>query len=472
MVLKTKIICTIGPASDSISILKNMIQAGMTVGRLNMAHGELVEHVTRIQNIRQAATELNTYIPIMIDIKGPEVRIGKLKEKSCELVVGNEIILTTEEILGDASRVSVNYPDMTQVVKPNDRILINDGLLELTVLVIKGNDIHCRIISGGTLKPSKGVNLPKIHTTLPGVTERDIIHIGFAIENNLEIIAASFVRKAEDIMEIRNILKGHNAEHVQIISKIENEEGFNNLDSIIEASDGIMVARGDLGVEVPVEDVPRMQKDMIDKCNLAGKPVIVATHMLESMQVNPRPTRAEVSDVSNAVLQGADVVMLSGESAAGKYPVQSVQMMAAIARKAEDMIDYEREFEMKKSQQNTNITEVISQSVVRSSLELNAKAIITSTESGFTARMVSKYRPKVPIIAITQHKEVLAKICLLWGVIPIQGDKITTTDEMIESAMRLAAEKGHIEVGDTVVISAGVPLGQSGSTNLIKIQKV
>lgn len=470
--LKTKIICTVGPACDSVSVLKEMIEAGMTVARLNMAHGELEDHVTRINNVRQAAKEMNTFIPIMMDIKGPEVRIGKLKEISCELVIGNELILTTEQILGDASRISVNYPDMTQVVKPNDRILIDDGLVDLTVLAIKGNDIHCRIVSGGTLKPRKGVNLPGIKTTLPGVTERDVLHIGFGLKNNIEIIAASFVRKAEDIMEIRSILKENKAEHVQIISKIENEEGVINLNAIIEASDGIMVARGDLGVEVPIEDVPRMQKEMIDKCNLAGKPVIVATHMLESMQVNPRPTRAEVSDVSNAVLQGADVVMLSGESAAGKYPVQAVKTMAAIARKAEEMIDYKAEFDKKRSQQNTNITEIISQNVVRSSLELNAKAIITSTESGFTARMVSKYRPKAPIIAITQHENVLAKICLLSGVIPVKGDKVTTTDEMIESAMRNAAQTGHIEVGDTVVLSAGVPLGQAGTTNLIKIQKV
>ncbi|AJS60174.1 pyruvate kinase [Paenibacillus sp. IHBB 10380] len=469
--LKTKIICTMGPACDSVSVLKEMIQAGMTVGRLNMAHGELEDHVKRIENVRQAAKEMNTFIPIMMDIKGPEVRIGKLKEASCELVVGNELILTTEEVLGDASRISVNYPDMTQVIKPNDRILIDDGLVDLTVLAIKGHDIHCRIVSGGTLKPRKGVNLPGIQTTLPGVTERDVLHIGFGLKHDIEIIAASFVRKAEDIMEIRSILKEHKAEHVQIISKIENEEGVINLNAIIEASDGIMVARGDLGVEVPIEDVPRMQKEMIDKCNLAGKPVIVATHMLESMQVNPRPTRAEVSDVSNAVLQGADVVMLSGESAAGKYPVQSVQTMAAIARKAEEMIDYKSEFDKKRSQQNTNITEVISQNVVRSSLELNAKAIITSTESGFTARMVSKYRPKAPIIAITQHENVLAKICLLSGVIPVKGDKVTSTDEMIESSIRNAAQTGYIEVGDTVVISAGVPLG-AGTTNLIKIQQV
>lgn len=470
--LKTKIICTMGPACDSVSTIKEMIQAGMTVGRLNMAHGELEDHVMRMNNIRQAARELNTFVPIMMDIKGPEVRIGKLKEASCELVIGEELILTTEDVLGDAARLPVNYAELPLVVKTNDRILIDDGLVDLTVLSVDGNDIRCKIISGGTLKPRKGVNLPGIKTTLPGVTERDVVHIHFGLEHNIEIIAASFVRKAEDILEIRNILEEANAGHVQIISKIENEEGMTNLDAIIEVSDGIMVARGDLGVEVPIEDVPMMQREMINKCNLVGKPVIVATHMLESMQVNPRPTRAEVSDVANAVIQGADVVMLSGETAAGKYPVQSVQTMASIARKAESMIDYKEQFDKKRAQQSTNITEVISQGVVSSSLELNARAILTSTESGFTARMVSKYRPKAPIIAITQHDNVLPKICLLSGVIPVKGDIVTTTDEMFESATRNAKLTGLIKEGDTIVLSAGVPIGQAGATNLIKVAQV
>ncbi|CAM4490575.1 pyruvate kinase [Paenibacillus endophyticus] len=470
--LKTKIICTMGPACDSVSTIKEMIQAGMTVGRLNMAHGELEDHVMRMNNIRQAARELNTFVPIMMDIKGPEVRIGKLKEASCELVIGEELALTTEDVLGDATRLPVNYSELPLVVKAGDRILIDDGLVDLTVLSVEGTEIRCRIVSGGTLKPRKGVNLPGIKTTLPGVTERDVVHIHFGIKHNVEIIAASFVRKAEDILEIRNILEEANASHVQIISKIENEEGMLNLDAIIEASDGIMVARGDLGVEVPIEDVPMMQREMINKCNLVGKPVIVATHMLESMQVNPRPTRAEVSDVANAVIQGADVVMLSGETAAGKYPIPSVRTMASIAKKAESMIDYKEQFDKRRAQQSTNITEVISQGVVSSSLELNARAILTSTESGFTARMVSKYRPSAPIIAITQHDHVLPKICLLSGVIPVKGDPVTTTDEMFESATRNAKLTGLIDTGDIIVLSAGVPIGQAGATNLIKVTQV
>ncbi len=470
--LRTKIICTLGPACDRPEILKEMIQAGMTVGRLNMAHGEPEEHARRIEGVRQAARELDTFIPIMMDIKGPEVRIGKLREASCQLIAGEELILTTEEIEGDSRRISVNYPEMPQVVHENDRILIDDGLVELRVLSVNGSEISCRIISGGTLKPRKGVNLPGIKTTLPGVTERDIRHIGFGLEQNIEMIAVSFVRKGDDIREVRRILEERGAGHVQIISKIENEEGIEHLDDILEASDGIMVARGDLGVEVPVENVPMMQKEMIDKCNLAGKPVIVATHMLESMQVNPRPTRAEVSDVYNAVMQGADVVMLSGESAAGKYPVQSVQTMAKVAHQAEAMIDYYDQFDRKRKQHATDITEVISQSAVSASLELDAKAIITSTGSGFTARMVSKYRPKAPILAITHDMHVLSKVCLLSGVFPFQGEPVSTADEMFESAIQTALKTGYVTPGDTVVLSAGLPLGQAGTTNLIQIQQV
>ena len=470
--LKTKIICTMGPACDSIETLKDMITAGMTVARLNMAHGELEDHIQRIHNVRQAASELGARIPIMMDIKGPEVRIGRLREAYCELIAGETLVLTTEEVLGDAGRISVNYPAMPGDVKAGDRILIDDGLVDLTVLEVKGTEISCHIVSGGKLKPRKGVNLPGIQTTLPGVTERDIAHIAFGVEQRVEMIAASFVRKAEDIYEIRRLLEEQQSEHVQIISKIENEEGVQNLEAIIEASDGIMVARGDLGVEIPIEDVPLMQQRMIEQCNLAGKPVIVATHMLESMQYNPRPTRAEVSDVANAVLQGADVVMLSGETAAGSYPVQSVQTMASISRKAESMTDYREQFKRKREQQGTNITEVISQSAVSASLELGATAIVTSTESGYTARMISKYRPSAPIIAISHNEHTLPKICLLSGVIPVLGEVITTTDDMFDSAVRGAVGTGLVSKGDTIVISAGVPIGKAGTTNLIKILEV
>lgn len=469
---KTKIICTIGPASEAVETLKEMIASGMTVARLNMAHGELEEHSARIRNVRQAASELGTYVPIMMDIKGPEVRIGKLKDEFVTLKAGERLTLTTEEILGDAQRISVNYPDMTSVVKPGDRILIDDGLIDLTVTGVQGPDMECLIVSGGLLKPRKGVNLPGIHTTLPGVTERDIKHIHFGLKENIEMIAASFVRKGDDIREIRSILNANGAGHVQIISKIENHEGMTNLDDIIEASDGIMAARGDLGVEVPVEDVPMLQKEMIDKCNRTGKPVIVATHMLESMQINPRPTRSEVSDVANAVLQGADVVMLSGESAAGKYPVQSVRTMAAVAAKAETMINYKERFIRGFDWESDSVTDVISRSAVSSSLILGAKAIIAATESGFTARMISKHRPEAPIIAVTPHREVLPKICLLSGVVPVLGDSVSSTDDMFESSVQNAVKTGMVSPGDTVVLCAGVPIWKAGTTNLVKIHQV
>lgn len=470
--LRTKIVCTLGPACESPETLKEMIRAGMTVGRLNMAHGDFEEHAGRIRNIRQAAQETNTYIPLMLDIKGPEIRIGKLREPSCQLVAGEELTLTTEVIQGDNRRISVNYPDMTDVVQVGDRILIDDGLIELHVASVEGTEIHCKIINGGTLKPTKGVNLPGVKTTLPGVTERDIRHIHFGLEQKIEIIAVSFVRNGDDIRKVRAILQENNAGHVQIISKIENNEGIDDIDDIIEASDGIMVARGDLGVEVPIEDVPIMQRDIIEKCNLVGKPVIVATQMLDSMQSNPRPTRAEVSDVFNAVLQGADVVMLSGESAAGKYPVQSVNTMAAVARKAESVIDYRSQFIKRRLRHTKTITEVISQSAVSAPLELEAKVIITSTESGYTAQMVSKYRPKAPILAITHHPHVLVKLCLLSGVFPYLSEKVFTTDEMFQTVTEHALKTGFVQTGDTVVLSAGLPLGQAGTTNLIQIQEV
>lgn len=472
---KTKILCTLGPSCDSVATLVEMIQSGMTLVRLNMAHGELDDHISRINNVRQAASTLHTTIPILLDIKGPEIRIGKLKEPFVELRKDDEIILTTTQIMGDQNRISVTYEDMPSVLHPNSRILIDDGLIEVCVMSVEDQDIRCKVVNGGILKPRKGVNLPGVKTTLPGITERDVQHILFGLKNEIDFIAVSFVRKSEDILEVKRILLEHDASHVQVISKIENEEGISNLDEIIDVSDGIMVARGDLGVEIPVEDVPLIQQKIIEKCNEAGKPVIVATHMLDSMQVNPRPTRAEVSDVTTAVLQGADVLMLSGETAAGKHPIESVATMATISEKAESIIDYSEQFFQKKSRQVKpclNVTEIISQSVVGASLDLNARSIITPTESGFTARMVSKYRPKSPIIAVTHNRKTFHRLCLLWGVIPVLGECVTTTDEMFDSAIRNSRNTGLLSTGDYVVITAGVPIGRSGTTNLIKIQQM
>ena len=469
---KTKIVCTIGPSSEHPDMLRKLIQAGMNVARLNFSHGDYEEHGTRIRNIRRVAAELNKTVAILLDTKGPEIRIGKLREEPIELVQDETIVLTTEDILGDARRVSVTYDKLPQDVSVGSTILLDDGLIGLKVTAIRGSDIECRIVNGGTLKSKKGVNVPGVRISLPGITEKDAADIRFGIEQGIDFIAASFVRKASDVLEIRELLERHGAGHIQIISKIENQEGVDNLDEILEVSDGLMVARGDLGVEIPAEEVPLVQKRMIEKCNMAGKPVITATQMLDSMQRNPRPTRAEASDVANAIFDGTDAIMLSGETAAGKYPVESVETMSRIAMKAEAHLKYREIFKRRSLEQQTTITEAISQAVSNSAIDLDAKAIITSTESGYTARMVSKYRPKAPIIAVTPNEQVMRKLCLVWGVIPVLGEDARDTDEMFQIALDRAMKAGHIGLGDLVVITAGVPVGRSGTTNLIKIHQV
>lgn len=469
---KTKIVCTIGPSSESLENIKKLIMAGMNVARLNFSHGDFEEHGNRIKTIRQASEELGKHIAILLDTKGPEIRTGKLKEEPIELVQDEFITLTTEEILGDKDRISITYPELPGDVEVGSTILIDDGLIGLTVVDIQGTEIKCRIVNGGTIKSKKGVNVPGVHISLPGITEKDANDIKFGIEQGIDFIAASFVRKASDVLEIRQLLEANNAKHIQIISKIENQQGVDNLDEILEVSDGLMVARGDLGVEIPAEDVPLAQKRMIEKCNLVGKPVITATQMLDSMQRNPRPTRAEASDVANAIFDGTDAIMLSGETAAGKYPVESVLTMSRIAEKAESALEYREIFLKQSNAQQTTVTEAISQAVANSALELNAKAIITSTETGYTARMVSKYRPKAPIIAVTTEDQTLRRLALNWGVTPVKGNIASSTDEMFDNAMKGGLDSGLVKEGDLVVITAGIPLGRSGSTNLVKIGQI
>ncbi|MDU4698537.1 MULTISPECIES: pyruvate kinase [Paenibacillus] len=469
---KTKIVCTIGPSSESLENIKKLIMAGMNVARLNFSHGDFEEHGNRIKTIRQASAELGKSIAILLDTKGPEIRTGKLKEEPIELVQDEFITLTTEEILGDKERISITYKELPGDVEVGSTILIDDGLIGLTVVEIQGTEIKCRIVNGGTIKSKKGVNVPGVNISLPGITEKDASDIKFGIEQGIDFIAASFVRKASDVLEIRQLLEKNNATQIQIISKIENQQGVDNLDEILEVSDGLMVARGDLGVEIPAEDVPLVQKRMIEKCNRVGKPVITATQMLDSMQRNPRPTRAEASDVANAIFDGTDAIMLSGETAAGKYPVESVLTMSRIAEKAESALEYREIFVKQSNAQQTTVTEAISQAVANSALELNAKAIITSTETGYTARMVSKYRPKAPIIAVTTEDQTLRRLALNWGVTPVKGDLASTTDEMFDKAMKGGVDSGLVKEGDLVVITAGVPLGRSGSTNLVKIGQI
>ncbi|MFC5531254.1 pyruvate kinase [Cohnella yongneupensis] len=469
---KTKIVCTIGPASESLENTKKLISAGMNVARLNFSHGDFEEHGNRIKTIRQASQELGKTVAILLDTKGPEIRTGKLGVDVIELVAGEYITLSTEEFLGDKDRIPVTYKELPQDVSIGSTILIDDGLIGLTVVDIQGTEIKCQIVNDGPIKSKKGVNVPGVAISMPGITEKDANDIKFGIEMGVDFIAASFVRRASDVLEIRELLERHDARHIHIISKIENQQGVDNLDEILEVSDGLMVARGDLGVEIPAEEVPLVQKQMIEKCNRVGKPVITATQMLDSMQRNPRPTRAEASDVANAIFDGTDAIMLSGETAAGKYPIVSVETMSRIAERAESALHYREIFTKQANAQQKSVTEAISQAVANSALDLEAKAIVTSTESGYTARMVSKYRPKSPIVAVTPIEQVMRRLQLVWGVYPVKGMTAETTDEMFDIAVQGAIESGIVRLGDTIVITAGVPVGRSGTTNLIKIHNV
>lgn len=467
--IHTKIVCTIGPASDSIEMLEKIIQAGMNVARLNFSHGSHEEHGRRVTNIRKAAENLGTTIAILLDTKGPEIRLGSLTESKVSVVEGQEVVLTTQEVKGQGNVFPVTYKGMTNDVVPGNMVLIDDGLIGLEVKEVTSNEIICVVKNGGDILPNKGINLPGVDVNLPGLTEKDVSDIIFAIEQGFDFIAASFVRKPADVLEIRRILEEHGAD-IDIIAKIENRAGVKNLDEILKVSDGIMVARGDLGVEIPAEEVPIVQKMIIDKCNKAGKPVITATQMLDSMVRNPRPTRAEASDVANAIFDGTDAVMLSGETASGKYPVQAVETMARIASKAETAVKYN--VKAKGVLTLPTITDAISHASFNIAHDLKAGAIITPTTSGYTAKMVSKYRPKAPIIAATPSPKVRRKLCLVWGVHSVLIPKTTGTDEMVGKAVSAALKEHLIKCGDLVVVTAGVPAGNPGMTNLIKVHVV
>jgi pyruvate kinase len=469
---KTKIVCTIGPASESLDVLKELIRAGMDVARLNFSHGTYEEHKARIENIRQAAREVGKTVAILLDIKGPKIRTGLIENGEAELKEGATITLTTEEVLGTSERVSISYKGLPEDVRPGSRLLIDDGLIGLTVESVEGNKIHCRVINGGVLKNRKGINAPGVRLRIESVTEKDIADIQFGIEQGVDIIAASFVRSADDVLTVRRILEEGGAD-MDIIAKIEAEEALEKLDEIIQVADGLMVARGDLGVEIPTEEVPLWQKIMIEKCNKAGKPVITATQMLDSMQRNPRPTRAEASDVANAIFDGTDAIMLSGETAAGKYPVEAVKTMARIAERAEEAIrDNLISSRATRMTDRHTVTDALSHAVATIAHELEAKAIITSTTSGYTARMVSKQRADSPIIAVTPREDVARRLCLLYGVYPVVTKETSSTDEMLEVAVEGALTTDLVRMGDLVVITAGVPVGQPGTTNLLKVHTI
>ncbi|PAE17369.1 pyruvate kinase [Virgibacillus sp. 7505] len=471
---KTKIVCTIGPASESVETLVQLIEEGMNVARLNFSHGDFEEHGARIKNIREASKRTGKTVAILLDTKGPEIRTGVLQGGEANIEKGDEIFVSMTELEGTKERFSVTYPGLINDVHVGSKFLLDDGLIELEVLDIDkaNNEIKTRALNSGLLKNKKGVNVPGVSVNLPGITDKDASDIQFGIEQGIDFIAASFVRRPSDVLEIRELLEKHEAGHIQIIPKIENQEGFDNLDSILQVSDGLMVARGDLGVEIPAEDVPLAQKEMIKQCNIAGKPVITATQMLDSMQRNPRPTRAEASDVANAIFDGTDAIMLSGETAAGNYPVEAVRTMNNIARKAETALDHKAILDDRSKASDMTITDAISQSVGHTAINLSVSAIVTATSSGYTAKMISKYRPKAPIVAVTFDEATNRRLALVWGVQAVTGERVESTDDMLDLAVDTGLSTELFKRGDRIIIAAGVPVGETGTTNLMKVHVI
>ena len=467
---KTKMVCTLGPASDSKEILTKMIQGGLNVARLNFSHGSHEEHAGRIQRIKEVRKELNIPVALMLDTKGPEIRTGDLKEGKVTLETGKKIVLTSEQIEGDADRVSVSYEGLPDDLSVGNKILIDDGLIELNVDRIDETEIYCSIDNGGVLGSKKSVNIPNVEINLPGLTPKDESDLIFGIKQKVDFVAASFVRKPQDVIAIRKVLENNGGGNIQIISKIENREGVEKIDRILAVSDGIMVARGDLGVEIPAEEVPLVQKSIIKKCNLLGKPVITATQMLDSMIRNPRPTRAEVGDVANAVFDGTDAVMLSGETAAGAYPVQAVETMANIVEKTERSEEYINR--QKPEHGELTITNAVSEAAVQIAANLDATAIIAATSSGHTPRMLSKYRPECTILAVSDKVSTVRRLTLSWGVYCMYMTELRDTDSMVHDSVQAAVELGVVKIGDLAVVAAGVPLGVQGNTNMIKVHTV
>lgn len=468
---KTKIICTVGPSTDSVELLTKMMRSGMDLARFNFSHGSHEDHGSRLKLVREAELRAGKVIATIADTKGPEMRLGLLEGDKISLEKGDEFTLTTEEILGNRTIASVNYLGLPHEVHPGSRILLADGLLSLQVQAVDGNKIHTEVINGGVLSSRKRVACPGIELKLPFLSQQDRDDILFAAASGMDYIAASFVQKAEDVISIRRVLEDAGYK-MGIISKIENEAGVEHIDDIIEVSDGIMVARGDLGVEIPAEEVPLVQKNIIARCNLAGKPVITATQMLESMMNSYRPTRAEASDVANSIMDGSDVIMLSGETASGNYPLEAVETMARIAKRTEQSLDYVGIFRRKGLHDRIHSADAISHASVQIAHEIDADAILTITESGFTARMIAKYKPQSKVVAVSRMPESVRAMQLYWGVEPILGPSSTNTDEMIELSLKCALLHNVISDGASVVITAGVPIGKPGSTNLIKVVNV
>jgi pyruvate kinase len=463
---KTKIICTIGPASSSEKILRRLIENGMNVARLNFSHGTKKEHENRIKIIRRISNELGCHIGILQDLCGPKIRVGEVPEPGILLKAGGNFILTTEKVKASEEMVSVSHQNLSREVKPKDRILLADGMLELDVNKINGNNIFCTVITGGILTSHKGINLPTSSIKTESVTKKDIEDLLFGLKHGVDYIALSFVRSADDILKVKKIIQKEK-KNTPVIAKIEKHEVLSNIDKVIEVSDGIMVARGDLGVEIPLEFVPGIQKMLIKKANSLGKPVIIATQMLRSMVDSTRPTRAEATDVANAVFEGADALMLSEETASGRFPVQALQFMGKIAHHAEEDFHFDKYL---KFPPNPEISESVAHASCVLADHLGASAIIATTQSGFTAQQVSKFRPKAKVIAISPDPETLRRLSIHWGCIPVYIKKTENTDEMFENALSVAFKSGYVLKGDKVVITAGHPLWVAGTTNMIQVK--
>ena len=468
---KTKIVCTMGPNLFEKHLIAPLMKAGMNVARFNFSHGTYETHQHYYDEVCRIRDELGLPVATMLDTKGPEIRVRSFKNGRVTLQNGQLFTLTTDEVEGDEERVSITYKELPQDIAVGSSILIDDGLIGMQVERIDGADIVCRVLNGGVVSNNKGVNIPNAHLSMPFISEKDHQDILFAIKNGYDFIAASFTRCADDIMQIRHILQENNCHTINIIAKIENMEGVENIDEILRVVDGVMVARGDLGVEVPLEDVPSLQKKLIQRGIAAGKPVITATQMLDSMIKNPRPTRAEATDVANAIYDGTSAIMLSCESAVGAYPVEAVETMVRIALRAEADMDYIRRFSRDTSA-STDVTNAISHATVTSAHDLNASAIITVTKSGSTARILSRYRPACVIVGCTTEKHVWRQLALSWGTMPLMIAEESNTDDLFEHAVDAAVQNGLVHDGELVVLTAGVPLGISGTTNLMKVHVV
>lgn len=469
---KTKIVCTMGPAVEDEAILRQMMLEGMNVARLNMSHGDYEEHTGRLNKLRKLSRELDLPVATLLDTKGPEIRLGVFEQKQIVLKQGQMFTLTTNEIVGDKESASISYKGLPFDVVPGNKILIDDGLVEMEVESIVGEEIRCLVKNTGVVSSRKGINVPGVSLSLPFINEKDYDDLKFAAEQNFDFVAASFTRTADDVREMKNILKELGGESIKIIAKIENSQGVDNIDEILEVADGVMVARGDMGVEIPLEEVPVIQKEIIHKVYSCGKQVITATQMLDSMMHNPRPTRAEASDVANAVYDGTSAIMLSGETASGKYPLECLRTMVRIAKRTEEDIDYRKRFVQRTFSVQPNITNAISKATINAAMELDAKAIVTVTESGRTAYMISKYRPFCPVIACTPNEQVYRQLSMTWGVTPILIDVKDTLNELFEASVEAVRQTGLAQEGEVIVMTAGAPDRVPGTTNLIKVQTI